>query len=159
MGLNGDRSKPHPSCNTIQCRWTSAPLPEIQYMQQQCLSPTFTLHHKKHRYFRSADLRSPLFVSFSSFPKAPSFKLSTFSFSPLISYPMPLDDVDRLMDRWTAPLLPSDLPKPAVVASLPLFLGTAGCQHNRSRMYDVDQCTQRRTNYFNSTAMKPTQHG
>ena len=113
------------------------------------MSPTFTLHHK------NTDIFARQICGAFFFATPPSFKLSPFSLSPLISYPMPLDDVDGI-DEWTAPLLPSDLQIPAV-ASLAL-LRTAGCHNNRSRVYDVDddQCIQRRTNYFNSTAMKPT---
>ena len=117
-------------------------------MHQQChpLSPCTT----RTPIFSLGRFAEPFF-----FATPPSFKLSPFSLSPLISYPMPLDDVDGI-DEWTAPLLPSDLQIPAV-ASLAL-LRTAGCHNNRSRVYDVDddQCIQRRTNYFNSTAMKPT---
>jgi hypothetical protein len=58
------------------------------------MSPTFTLHHKTTDIFaRQQICKAPFF-----FPKAPSFKLSPFSLSPLISYPMPVDDVDGLID-------------------------------------------------------------
>lgn len=145
MGLNGRYNH----TQQLQC---NAGGPLLLYPRiNTCISNVTHFHPapQEHRYFRSADLRSLFF-----FATPPSFKLSPFSLSPLISYPMPLDDVDGI-DEWTAPLLPSDLQIPAV-ASLAL-LRTAGCHNNRSRVYvDDDQCIQRRTNYFNSTAMKPT---
>ena len=104
---------------------------------------------REHRYFRSADLRSPFFFK--------SSLLQTLSILLISSYLIPNASWwCWRIDRWTAPLLPSDLQNPAV-ASLAL-LATAGCQNNGSRVSDVDddQCIQRRTNYFNRTAMKPT---